>query len=206
MRGSGSVTAKPDLLKLTVGVVIQDTTVAAAQSRVTEITAALADTLKAGGVVAADYRTAQYNVEPVMDYGNKGDVSGTPQLIGFRVTNLLDLTLRAPETAPALLDRLVTAGANTMYVQGYTFSDPAALRRDAYEAAMKDAAATAERLAGLSGLTLGSVLSVSDAGTTSPVGVVDKGGMGGGSVPMSQIYPGQQPVQVDVVVTYAATK
>ena len=206
VRGSGTVNATPDLLRLNVGVTIQDSTVAAAQSRVTAITAALVEQIKAAGIAAQDYRTAQYNVEPVMDYGSKGEPNATPALIGFRVTNMLELTLRAPEQAPALLDRLVTAGANTMYVQGYLFSDPAALRRAAYEAAVKDAEATAQRLASLSGLTLGAVVSVNEAGTTSPLPVVDKGGMGGGSAAMGQVYPGQQAVQVDVVVTYAATK
>jgi uncharacterized protein YggE len=206
VRGSGTVNATPDLLKLTVGAAIQDSTVAAAQDRVTAITEALVARLQAAGIEAKDYRTAQYNVEPVMDYGSKGEPNAAPQLIGFRVTNLLELTLRAPEKAPALLDSLVAAGANTLYVQGYTFSDPAALRQAAYEAAMADAATSAARLASLSGLTLGTVVSVSDAGATGPVLPVDKGGMGGGSAAMGAVYPGQQTVQVDVVVTYAAAK
>jgi uncharacterized protein YggE len=206
VRGSGTVNATPDLLKVNVGATIQDSTVAAAQSRVTEITAALVDTLKTAGIAPADYRTVQYNVEPVMDYGSKGEPTATPQLIGFRVTSMLELTLRAPEKAPALLDSLVAAGANTLYVQGYTFSDPAALRQAAYAAAMQDAATSAARLASLSGLSLGAVVSVSDAGASGPVLPVDKGGMGGGSAAMGAVYPGQQTVQVDVVVTYAATK
>jgi uncharacterized protein YggE len=70
VRGSGTVNATPDLLKVNVGATIQDSTVAAAQSRVTEITAALVDTLKTAGIAPADYRTVQYNVEPVMDYGS----------------------------------------------------------------------------------------------------------------------------------------
>jgi uncharacterized protein YggE len=206
VRGSGMIQATPDLLKVMVGVTIQAPTVAAAQDQVTEILAALTDKITAAGVDAKDYRTAQYNIEPVMDYGSKGEPTATPQLVGFRVTNMLELTLRAPDQAPALLDRLMAAGANTMYVQGYTFSDPAALRQAAYEAAVKDAAASAQRLATLSGLTLGGMISVSDAGTSGPVlPVGDKaGGMGGGLA--APIYPGQQAVQVDGVVTYSASR
>lgn len=199
--GTGRINAKPDTLKLTVGVSIQESTVKAAQAKVDEVIAAMVARIKAAGVAENDYRTAQYGVEPVMEYPGEKGGAGAPKLLGYRVTNMLEITLRDTERAADLLDQLTTAGANTIYGISYSFADPDALARQAYEGAIKDAEAKATRLAGLANVTLGKVVKVTEAAANVP-GPVYQGdrGAAGGAGP----YPGQQTVQVDLVVTYEA--
>lgn len=203
VRGSGVVTAKPDTIKMSVGVTVFDKTVKTAQDKAASITDSMVGKIKAAGVADADYRTGQYNVEPVMDYAAEkgGAPSQTPTLTGFRVTYILDITLRDTTKAPALIDDLVAAGANTVYGLTYTFNDQDSLSQQAYDAAVKDARARATKLAALSNLTLGHVLSVSDASANIPGPVYDAGGKGGGP----GFYPGQQSIQSDLVVTFEAT-
>ena len=203
VRGTGSISIKPDTLIMTVGVSIQDSTVKAAQAKVTSAIDAIEAKIKASGVAQKDYKTVQYNVEPVMDYGSpeKGG-AGAPKLIGFRVVNMLEVTLRDTARAPELLDELTSAGVNTIYNISYTFADADSLSKQAYDLAVRDAAERATRLAGLSNMTLGGIISVTEASANQPgilYGDMGKGAGGGG------VFPGQQNIQIDVIVSYEAT-
>ena len=205
VRGSGSISAKPDTLQMSIGVVTQDTTVQAAQTKASQVAAALQEKIKAAGVEDQDYRTAQYSIDPVMDYSSGADKGGNqlPKLTGFRVTNIFEITMHTPERAPELLDSLVSAGANTVYGVSYTFADPDGLSRQAYDKAVQDAQARATKLASLSNVKLGKIVSISDASAGTAIPAVDRGvGLGGGG---GSIVPGQQSVQVDVIVTYDTT-
>ncbi len=203
VRGSGSVQARPDTLVINIGVTQQEQTVNTAQSKVSEVMGQMEEKLKAAGVAEQDYRTTVYNVEPVMDFSaaEKGQPSpGT--LVGFRVTNMLEVTLRDPARAPELIDALTSAGANTIYGINYTLADAETLAKQAYDEAVKDAEERAERLATLSGQKLGRIVSISEASAAVPGPVYgEKGAAGGGG-----FAPGQQTVQVDVIVTYEAAE
>src|SRR5687768_8135141 len=201
VRGSGSVTAKPDSLVMSVGANVQDTTIKAAQDKVAAIVTRMTERLKAAGIEDKDFRTSQYSVETVMDFGSNPKEGALQQVIGFRVVNMLEITFRDPALAPQVLDEMVSAGANSIYSGGYTFADYASLQKQAYDKALKDAQDRASRLASLSGLTLGKIVSVSESGVTPLIGVYDKVGLGGASGP---IYPGQSNVGIDLVVTYEA--
>jgi uncharacterized protein YggE len=206
VRGTGSVSAKPDLIKMSVGVAQQDGTVKAAQAKVSATTDALVAKIKEAGVDEKDYRTSQYSVEPVMDFGysgDKGSPNQTPKLTGFRVTNMLDITLRDPAKAPDLLDALTSAGASTIYNVNYAFADPDSLAKQAYDDAVKDAEVKATKLASLSKMQLGKIVSVTDSSANVP-GPIYSGDMTGGKGGAGAIYPGQQSVQADVIVTYEA--
>ena len=204
VRGTGSISVKPDTLIMTVGVSIQESTVKAAQAKVTSSIDDIVAKIKAAGVAEKDYKTVQYNVEPVMDYGNSPERggAGTPKLVGFRVVNMLEVTLRDTTKAPELLDELTSAGVNTIYNISYTFADADALSKQAYDQAVRDASERATRLAGLSNMTLGRIISVTEPSANQPgiiYGDMGKGAAGGG------VFPGQQNIQIDVIVSYEAT-
>ena len=204
VRGTGSISVKPDTLVMTVGASIQDNTVKAAQAQVTTVMDAIVAKLKAAGVAEKDYKTVQYNVEPVMDYGSNPEKggAGAPKLVGFRVVNMLEVTLRDTSKAPDLLDELTSAGVNTIYNISYTFADADALSRQAYDQAVRDAGERAARLAGLSNMNLGRIISVTEPSANQPgilYGDMGKGAAGGG------VFPGQQNIQIDVIVSYEAT-
>ena len=205
VRGSGSISVKPDTLVMTVGASIQDTTVKAAQTQVTAIIDAIEAKLKAAGVAEKDYKTVQYGVEPVMDYGSSPEKggAGTPKLIGFRVINMLEVTLRDITKATDLLDQLTTSGVNTIYNISYTLADADSLSKQAYDKAVKDAEERATRLAGLSNMNLGRIISVTEPSANQP-GIL-YGEMGKGAAAGGGVFPGQQNLQIDVIVSYEAT-
>jgi uncharacterized protein YggE len=198
--GTGSIAVKPDILRMTVGVSAQEDTVLAAQGTVDSALAAIYARLKEAGVAETDYKTAQYSVEPVMNYNDQKNGQGV--LTGFRVVHMLEITFRNIDGAPAIVDGLVKAGANTIYGTSFGFNDAESVGQRAHEEAVKDAQKRAERLAALSNMTLGKIVSVSES-NNGPYPVYSKEvGMGAGG---ASFAPGTQAIQTSLVVTYEAT-
>src|SRR6478672_9106052 len=68
VQGTGTISAKPDMVNLQVGVQIQKDKLEDAQSEAATKMDAAMKQLKTAGIDDKDISTAQYNVEPVMDY------------------------------------------------------------------------------------------------------------------------------------------
>lgn len=196
--GTGSITVKPDILKITIGVSNQDETVAAAQGSVDTVTAAMIAKLAELGIADTDYATSQYNVEAVLDYTTKA----TGTLVGYRVTSMYEITFRDPSQAPAVIDALTAVGANNIYGTFFTVSNTSEVSKQAYEAAIKDAQDRAQKIADLSGLSLGKIVSVSEvAASPYPMPMMRDAAGGGAS-----FTPGQQTISTSLVVVYEATQ
>ncbi len=199
--GTGSVSVKPDILKMTIGVSAQEDTVLDAQGKVDASLSAIYAKLKEAGIAETDYRTAQYTIEPVMNYNDPKNSQGV--LTGFRVVNMIEITFRNIDGAPAIVDSLIKAGANMIYGTFFSVDKPDALGEQAHQEAVKDAQKRAERLAALSNMTLGKIVSVSEA-SNGPIQVYGKDmgiGAGGGG----GFAPGTTQVSTSLVVTYEAT-
>jgi len=127
------------------------------------------------------------------------EVSAEPQG-AYRVSNMLRVTVRNLEQVGELLDAVVEVGANQMYGVTFTVSDDQEWESEAREKAMDDAKARAEELAGLAGVELGEVLSVSEVvgGMLVPTAVEMAVGRGGGG-----IAPGELEFSTRIQVTFA---
>ncbi len=202
VRGTGSVSAKPDIANMQVGVQIQNKSLDAAQSEAATKMDAAMKKLKEAGVDDKDVSTAQYNVEPVTTYHE----NQPPEVTGFRVTNILNVKLRDISKAGKVIDDLVSSGANTIYGLSFGFSDPAALVTQARDQAMKDAGAKADQLARAGGVGLGTPILIEEGLQNVPPVPLDaapSAGIARGAAPPTQINPGQQEVKVEVNVVYS---
>jgi uncharacterized protein YggE len=200
VQGTGRVSAKPDIVNLQVGVQIQNNSLDAAQSEAAAKMDAVMKQLKEAGVDDKDISTAQYNVEPVMNYRD----NQPPVVTGFRVTNIVAVKLRDISKAGKLIDSIIGAGGNSIYGLSFGFSDPTAVMKQAREQAMNDAKAKADQLAALGGVALGAPLQIEELGANVPVPVMDAaaGAPGRAIAPSTPINPGQQEVAVQVNVVY----
>ncbi len=198
--GTGTVTGTPDMVQVSVGVVTQGTTVQDAVSANAIQMNALLSALKALGVADKDIQTSNYNLstqnnpKPVAPGGTETTETT------YYVNNQVQVTLLDVSKLGDLLDKLVAAGANNIYGVSFGISDPSQLEDQARAKAVQDASNRAQSLAKLEGVTLGSVVSVSETsgypGTVYPAAA----GLGGGGTP---IQPGQLQVSVSLQVTYA---
>jgi uncharacterized protein len=203
--GTGKASGAPDVAHFTVGVEAMGPSLQQVVDDNKTKMAALLAALKAQGIADKDIRTTSYNVfvenpqppQPMVE-GGKG---GTGQLI-YHVTNQVDVTVRDVAKLGDVLDKAVAAGANNVYGVNFSVSDPTKLQGVARANAIADAKARAQDLAGLTGVTLGDVISVSEViGSPGPVfaAAVEARSL---AAPVP-IQPGELEVSMSVQVTYA---
>jgi uncharacterized protein len=201
--GSGQASGTPDMVQISVGVQTQNQNVQQAVSDNAAQMNKLLATLKSSGIAEKDIRTSNYSVSlqqppvaPTPD--GKGAVSGQ---VTYLVNNQVDVTLRDVSKLGSVLDQVVASGANNIFGVNFGISDPSKLQESARSSAMKDAAARAQSLAQLAGVSLGNILSITENVTNSGPMPYYAAGMGtGGATP---IQPGQLQVTETVQVTYA---
>jgi uncharacterized protein YggE len=211
--GHGQVNVPPDTASVSIGIDVIQPTLGEAQEQATAQATAVIEALKGAGIADEDIQTAYFSVTILRDYDADAAVGATPelentdptQITGFEIVNQLQVTVRDPDMLGALLDEAVTAGANN--INGVTFyvDDQTAAASEARVEAVEDARTKAEELAAAAGLTLGSVVSITE-GTLSPMpppvyaATGDEMAMAEAAVPVES---GSSIVSVDVSMTFA---
>ena len=164
VNGTGSISAKPDMATIQVGVQVQNTSLDAAQAEAATKMDAVMKQLKDAGIADKDITTSQYAVSPMMNYPQ----NGAPTVTGYQVTNIVSVNVRDLTKAGKLIDSLVASGANSVYGVSFGFSDPSALMKQARAAAMADAKDKAQQLATLGSVGLGAPIVIEDQGGNMP--------------------------------------
>ncbi|WP_461189744.1 SIMPL domain-containing protein [Arthrobacter sp. Z4-13] len=157
---TGSAEAAPDLLVVSIGVECRADSVEAAYSRAGTSSEAVASAFRRQGVEGADIRTTGLNVRADLVW-REGEGQ---RVTGYVAASTLTVRLRALGSASAAISDAVDAGGNDVRLNGLelTFSDDAAVRARAREAAWLDALRTAQQYAQLASARLGRVLSLAD--------------------------------------------
>jgi uncharacterized protein YggE len=160
--GEGSVSAAPDIAIVTIGVVTQGPTAAAAlKANAAAMSKALA-ALKEARVEDRDVATSGLAVQPQYDYPRDGSTARAQRISGYEARNAVTLRARDIGRLGELIDRLVQAGSNQIDGLAFDFADRAAKLDDARRAAVADARRKAELYATSAGATLGPVLSIDE--------------------------------------------
>jgi uncharacterized protein YggE len=201
--GVGRASLVPDIARISVGAEARADTVSEAKSKVDlqmeAITAALAEL----GIAEKDVQSAHYSIfyeqEPYQPFPREEGSAAEPKG-AYRVSSMLEVTVRDVEKAGAVLDGVVTAGANQVYGVNFTVSDDQKWQSQAREKAMADARARAAEFAALSGAQLGEVLSVSEIIGGNVYMSYAERGMGGGG---GGLAPGELEMSTQVQVTFA---
>lgn len=160
--GAGSAEAAPDLAVVSIGVECRADSVGQAYARAGTGSDAVTASFRRHGVADSDIRTSGLNVRADLAW-REGDGQ---RINGYVAASTLTVKLRAPGSASAAISEAVEAGGNDVRLNGVelTFSDDAAVRARAREAAWLDALSTATQYAQLASARLGRVLSVSEDG------------------------------------------
>lgn len=158
--GTGSAEATPDLMVVSIGVECRADSVEAAYSRAGTSSEAVTSAFRRHGIAGSDIRTTGLNVRADLVW-REGEGQ---RVTGYVAATTLTVRLRAPGSASAAISDAVDAGGNDVRLNGLelTFSDDAAVRARAREAAWLDALRTAQQYARLASARLGQVLSVAD--------------------------------------------
>ena len=166
--GLGAVAATPDIAHATVGVRTVAETARAALSENSATMAGVLDALRGTGIADRDIRTTNVSLHP--RWGAEMTENGTrvQVLNGYEAANLLRVTCRDLSKLGELLDALAGAGANDMRGISFDVDDRVKLMDEARAIAVRNARANAQLYAREAGVSLGAVLSISEAGAPTP--------------------------------------
>lgn len=131
------------------------------------------------------------------------DETNEPEVVGYAVTNLVEVTIRDLDRAGELISAVVDAGGSAVRIQRYSLDveDQAGLLDGARSAAFADAERRAEQYADLAGRDLGDLVAISEVlGSPGPGPVPEIALDAGVGAP---IEPGQQEAVVRIQTTWA---
>ena len=170
VNATGEAQAAPDLATVTLGVVTEGVTAATALEGNNQSVSALLARLKEMGLEPRDIQTSGFQVSPRYVYPEQanGGAQEPPSIAGYSVSNTVTARLRDLDGLGEVLDNAVRAGANQ--IQGIVFEVSKAdeLADDARRQAFAAARRKAELYAAAAGVTLGPVISISEATHTEP--------------------------------------
>ncbi|GAY18271.1 hypothetical protein MSZK_49970 [Mycobacterium sp. shizuoka-1] len=195
--GDGEVQGVPDTLTADVAVEAAAADVTAAMNQANDRQNSVLNALNASGIDAKDISTTGVSLQP--QYGDNSLITG------YRASNSIQIKIRKLDTASQVLANVVSAGGDATRINSvsYSIEDDSKLVTDARARAFNDAKQRAQQYAELSGLSLGKIISISEApgGTPPPPPVpmpAPRGAMAS-AVPLS---PGQQTVSFSVTAVW----
>lgn len=173
--GVGEIASAPDVAEINAGVATRAETASAALAANSQAMNAVFEALKARGVAAKDIQTTQLRVDAEYSQPKPGRAQPTdaaefvPRLIGYRVSNQVQVTSRQIPKLGELLDTLVLSGANQINGIAFRVDEPAKLLDEARKKAVADAKRKAQMLADESGVILGPPRTIRETGGAMPM-------------------------------------
>lgn len=192
--GAGHIQGVPDTLTADVGIEFIAPDVTAAMDQTNDRQQAVINAVTDAGVDAKDISTTNVSVQP--QYGGSTD-----NITGYRAGNSIRVKIRKLDTASHVLAVLVDTGGDATRINSvsYSIEDDSQLVKDARARAFQDAKDRAGQYAQLSGLSLGKVISISEASGTPPTPTPMPRAPMAADVPLQ---PGQQTVSFSVTAVW----
>ena len=201
--GTGRVTVEPDTASISVGVTVFEANLAEAQAKATTQMTAVIEAVKAAGVADEDIQTSNYSVNVRQDYDDNGNPT---KIVGYDISNTVSVTVRDLDGLGDALTAVVDAGANTIYGISFFTWDMTEATAQARAAAVADARAHADQLAGAANVSVGRVVTISEGYSAAPPPVLyDRAAESDMAMAASAPVPvqvGTQEIQVQVSIVY----
>jgi uncharacterized protein YggE len=196
--GEGSVAVVPDMALITVGAAAEAETAKAAMDQTSGITAAILDRLTEAGVAERDMQTSDLSLNPV--WSHRASSETRPTIDGYEASNRVTVRVRDLTALGTILDAVLSDGANTLGGVQFLVADPAPALNEARVKAVADARARAELFATAAGVTLGSLVSLTEGGASMPrPEMMGMARIADAGVPMAQ---GELDIQARVTLVY----
>jgi uncharacterized protein len=161
--GEGSIGAAPDFAEVTLGVTSTGKKAGDAVTANAQAANALAALIRSEGVAPADIQTSTVSVSPMFSQPLPNQQTA-PTVTGYSVSNNVSVRVRDIPRLGALLDKAVTAGANSIYGIGFGHNDVSALLDKARPLAVADARRKAEIYAAAGGGRIGRLMLLTEEG------------------------------------------
>jgi uncharacterized protein YggE len=155
VKAQGTVKVVPDAVRINATATNLASTNKDALSATSKTAAAIRAALKTAKIDSKDIATTSITTFPEYKYGNDGSTT----LLGYRATQSFTITVKAANTAGALVDSLVAAGGDSVQINGVSpfVLDSTKATVSARAIAVKNAKSRALSYAKLLGVSLGKV-------------------------------------------------
>lgn len=211
VQGDGQATIAPDVARISFTVEHTSATVLEAQEATTKQANAALDYVKEQGIAEADIKTLSYDISPQYSYPNPCPRGGfcpaydsSPKLIGYRVSETIQVTMRDLSEAGTLLGGLGKLGVQNVSGPAFALDDATAGYNAARADAISKAKAQAKLLANQLGVRLGKIVNFSESSGGYPYPMMY--GMGGGAAESKAATPdvpvGENTYTASVSITY----
>ena len=197
--GEATISVPPDLATIEGGVTSDAKTAKAAAEANNKAMGDVLLALKAAGIAEKDIQTARLSLQP-QNAPNRVS-GGPPQIVGYRATNQVTVTLHDVTRVAGTIDTLVGAGANDIGGVNFAVSQASRLLDDARGQAMADAQRKAEIYARAANVTLGPPLSITEGEPQGPMPMFARK-MAASAAP-TPIAVGEETLRIAVRVSYA---
>ncbi len=205
--GEGEVSIAPDMAVLTMSVVRQAETAAAALAANNEAMAKVLSALKAQTIAERDLQTSDFSVQP--QYRQDAVVNGgyeAPQIAGYVVQNTLTVRVRDLKNLGGVIDQSVKLGVNQGGEIRFTNDKPEDAIAGARKAAVAEAVAKAKLLTEAAGVGLGRVVEISENFSRPMPPPVYRAAMVKEMADSVPVATGENSYNVTVNVTFAITQ
>lgn len=200
--GQGKILAKPDVAVLNFSVLTEAETSKSAQEANSVRSKAVGTFFKKQNIEDKDIKTISYNIYPQYNYPR----DGIPKIKGYQVNQTYEVKIRNLDNVSAILDGIVSAGANQVSNLRFEIDNPEKLKDQARAKAIENAKGKANTLKSQLGVDLGKIINFSEnvAGYPAPMYEYSsyKGAMGMGGAANPDVQTGENEITVNVTVTY----
>jgi len=212
--GEGKVFAVPDIAAVSFSIVTEAKTSKEAQDQNSEKSKKVVEFLESQNIEDKDVKTTGYSIYPQYSYPRPIPLGAesttypdyypsTPKITGYQVSQSFEVKVRDLEKISAVLDGLVTAGANNIQNLGFQVDNEDELKEEARAKAIENAKEKAAMLKKQLGIRLGKIVNYSEGGYY-PVyfkaeALDSRGGVGGGG---PSVPTGENEIVVNITITY----
>lgn len=206
VQGTGYAFATPDRARVILGVVTMNRTAQEAQKANAIALSKLVDDLVKRGILKKDIQTFNYNIWPQYNYKDQ-EKGNPPKITGYRVENMLAVTLKDLKQVGPVIDTAVENGINQVQNIEFFNEDDNRYQVEALKSAVKDAQTKAEAVANTLGKKITGIASVDIGGSSTPIYVYNrakfKSGAAGAPTPIpTPIEPGEIKITANVTIIF----
>jgi len=197
--GQGSITMKPDVAYISLGVETMDTDAGKARTANDAAMAKVLAAIKGFGISQDDVTTTNFSIYP--RYDDKG-----VKITGFTVSNTVSVKLRSLDKLGDVLTAASDAGANTAGGISFDVLDRTAAYNQALAQAMDKAKARAQVMAQACGVNLGKALTINESSGYSGPTYATADSLAGSKAAPVPVSGGTLDVTASVSVVYEIVK
>lgn len=166
--GQGETSIAPDMAVVTLAVMREAETARQALDQNNDAMGKVIAAMKEHGIEPRDLQTAGLQINPRYVYPKDNDSEQQPRIVAYQVSNTLTIRVRDIANVGEIIDQSVSLGVNQGGSISFVNDDPSAAMTQARIRAVEDAMARAGTLAKAAGVSLGSVLEMSEQSYAPP--------------------------------------